>query len=198
MSETKQPPQALCACAKAAMQRRTMLKGMVALGGVAVSGSAFAQAAEDMRPQVGDFLVRTRGEPNPLGPDDVGIGKKPIQAYAMAPDGTVRSGDYENGLLLIHYDEGDLADDAKKMSANGVLAYSIICTHAGCEATNWISEENTIECPCHGSHFDAKNNGAVLFGPASRKLPQLGLEVKDGKIVVAAEFDSRVGGDETM
>jgi len=79
-----------------------------------------------------------------------------------------------------------------------VLAYSIICTHAGCEATNWISEENTIESPCHGSHFDAKNNGAVLFGPASRKLPQLGLEVKDGKIVVAAEFDSRVGGDETM
>jgi len=199
MSENKQNNNGLCACAQAAMQRRTMLKGMAALGGVAVSGGvAFAQAPEDMRPQVGDFLVRTKGDPKALAPEDVGVGKKPIQAFAMSPDGVVRSSDFENGLLLVHYEPADLSDDAKKLSAEGVLAYSIICTHAGCEATNWIPEENTIECPCHGSHFDAKNNGAVLFGPASRKLPQLGLEVKDGKIVVAAEFDSRIGGDETM
>jgi len=198
MSQTKVPTPAPCACAQAALQRRTVLAGMVALGGAAVTGSAFAQAAEDMRPQVGDFLVKAKGEPKALTPEDIGIGKKPIQAFAMSPDGVVRSSDFENGLLLVHYDQGELSDDAKAMSADGVLAYSIICTHAGCEATNWIPEDNTIECPCHGSHFDAKNNGAVQFGPASRKLPQLGLEVKDGKIVVAAQFDSRIGGDETM
>ena len=52
-----------------------------------------------------------------------------------------------------------------------------------------------IECPCHLSRFDPRNNGAVVLGPATRKLPALGLAVEGDRIVVSQPFDGRVGGD---
>ncbi|MET3924536.1 ubiquinol-cytochrome c reductase iron-sulfur subunit [Devosia sp. 2618] len=182
--------------------RRAVLQGMAAAGGIAMAGQAFAQAADDLPadelpPQVGDFIT-IREDGRPLEVKDLRPGVSPKTAYAVSPDGLIRNGEFMNTLLAIKFNDADLTDEAKTRAVEGVLVYSAICTHAGCEVTGWLREEKTLECPCHGSHFDPKNNGAVLFGPAGRKLPQLGLEIKDGKIIVASVFDSRIGGDETM
>ncbi len=112
----------------------------------------------------------------------------------MSPDGVVRNSDYENTILLMRYDPAELPEETAAMSAEGVLGYSIICTHAGCPVGTQLKNK-LIACDCHGSRFDPLNNGAVANGPAVRKLPQLKLGLSDGKLVVAEAFDSRIGGD---
>ncbi len=45
---------------------------------------------------------------------------------------------------------------------------SAVCRHLGC-IVNWNTLENSWDCPCHGSRYDAM--GHVLQGPANSDLP---------------------------
>ena len=51
-----------------------------------------------------------------------------------------------------------------KDSNGTVQERSATCPHLGC-IVQWNSTENTWDCPCHGSRFDA--NGKVINGPAN-------------------------------
>ncbi len=83
----------------------------------------------------------------------------------------------------------------------GVVAYSKICTHAGCAISLYrkptfaeLEPRPALVCPCHYSTFDPAQNGKVLFGPAGRPLPRLPLEVDgDGNLRAAGNFDAPVG-----
>jgi ubiquinol-cytochrome c reductase iron-sulfur subunit len=84
---------------------------------------------------------------------------------------------------------------------HGVLAYSKICTHAGCAVSLYrkptfaaVEPGPALVCPCHYSTFDPARGGAVLFGPAGRPLPQLPLEVDTaGELRGAGTFSGPVG-----
>ena len=72
--------------------------------------------------------------------------------------------------------------------SGGVYALSAVCTHLGC-ITRFLSDQNVIACPCHGSRFDPEGN--VIEGPAPRPLHWLqvagdaeGLLIVDTGIVV--------------
>ncbi|MBF6618913.1 MAG: FAD-dependent oxidoreductase [Patulibacter sp.] len=49
-----------------------------------------------------------------------------------------------------------------------IHAHSAVCTHLGCEV-RFNDAEQSWDCPCHGSRFDARD-GSVLEGPAVRPL----------------------------
>jgi glycine/D-amino acid oxidase-like deaminating enzyme/Rieske Fe-S protein len=56
---------------------------------------------------------------------------------------------------------------AYRNSAGELCEMSAVCPHLGC-IVNWNSAENTWDCPCHGSRFEA--SGKVIQGPANRDL----------------------------
>jgi len=66
----------------------------------------------------------------------------------------------------------------------GLLAYSKICTHAGCAIALYrypsfraTQPRPALVCPCHYSTFDPARGADVIFGPAGRPLPQLPLAI---------------------
>jgi ubiquinol-cytochrome c reductase iron-sulfur subunit len=83
----------------------------------------------------------------------------------------------------------------------GILAYSKICTHAGCAIALYrkptfppVQPRPALVCPCHYSTFDPATGGSVLFGPAGRPLPQLPLLVDAaGHLRAAGNFSGPVG-----
>jgi ubiquinol-cytochrome c reductase iron-sulfur subunit len=74
------------------------------------------------------------------------------------------------------------------------VAYSKICTHAGCPVSLYEQETSRILCPCHQSQFDVTQGAKPVFGPATRPLPQLPLEVDgEGFFVAASDYIEAVG-----
>lgn len=69
----------------------------------------------------------------------------------------------------------------------GYLAYSRVCTHAGCPVGLFEAENDLLLCPCHQSTFNILDGAEPTGGPAARPLPQLPLYVDD-------EGNLRAGG----
>ena len=84
---------------------------------------------------------------------------------------------------------------------DGIVAYSKICTHAGCAIALYrkptfppVEPRPALICPCHYSTFDPARGGQVLFGPAGRDLPQLPLEIDPiGELRAGGNFSGAVG-----
>lgn len=74
------------------------------------------------------------------------------------------------------------------------LAYSKICTHAGCPVSLYEDQTGRILCPCHQSQFDVTRDAASVFGPATRSLPQLPIDIDDeGFFVALGDYPEPVG-----
>jgi rieske iron-sulfur protein len=190
-------------CAKAAatgchlpMSRREVLTAASAAG-VAVLGDGVAIApalAEpaDERPKQGDLLIAADGAgTDSLSPKDIA---GPLIAWPMDPEaGIVRKGSRLNKVLLVRLDPATLEGVTRERAADGVVAYSAICPHGGCEVTDWIEELKILECPCHNSKYNPREGAAIVEGPTTRSLAALPLKIVDGKLAVAKPFIGRLG-----
>lgn len=147
------------------------------------------------RPRPGDLLVKVGDSMlKPLAPDDIPTGAAQTLAWALdATDGTVRSGSRLNRVLLLRLAPDALSPETRSRAADGVVAYTAVCTHTGCEVIEWLPDEQLIQCPCHYSNFDPKDGARVVDGPAPRTLPALPLALANGKLVVSQPFTARVG-----
>ncbi|HEX3457030.1 MAG TPA: Rieske 2Fe-2S domain-containing protein [Candidatus Baltobacteraceae bacterium] len=79
-------------------------------------------------------------------------------------------------------------------TASGYVAYSRLCTHAGCPVALYRAAARQLLCPCHQSVFDVVSDGAVIAGPADHALPRLPIEVgSDGVLRATGDFPDPVG-----
>jgi Rieske Fe-S protein len=92
-----------------------------------------------------------------------GAATHPLVAVADVPDG----GGVIVGSVVV------------TRSGTQVRAFSAVCTHQGC-TVNRVSD-GKIDCPCHGSVFDA-STGAVVAGPAPSPLPPVSISVRNGEV----------------
>jgi rieske iron-sulfur protein len=167
------------------MYRRTLL--------LAGFGLAFAQTdAASSRPRAGDLFIKAGDASKaPLAPADIRAGAQTL-AWPMDPDGTVRSGSRLNQVILVRVDPDTMSADTRARSADGVVAYSSVCTHTGCDVDDWEPAQRLLACQCHSSQFDPRDGAKVIDGPAPRPLPALPLKVVDGVLVVAQPFTAPI------
>lgn len=189
----------------------TLRRRQVLLGGLAGLSAAplllrpdRAEAADPnpakLRAQAGDLLVFRRGEREgePIKPSDVEIGAKPLVAYPFDPvNNVMRKGSRLNQLLVLRLPEDGYSDEVRARAADGVIAYSAICTHQNCPVTGWHPDDLMFICPCHETHYDPNDGARVVSGPARRPLPALPLTVKDGVLVAADGLTGKVGRRKT-
>jgi len=179
-------------------QRRNLLKAAAA-GTMAIALPRTTQAQgnpKELRPQEGDRFVLGEGEKKGavVKFDDLKAGGTPVTVYPQdAKTGTVRDGSRLNQLLMVRLDEGQLKNDTKSRAAQGVVAYSAVCTHTGCDGLSWAPDKALFKCPCHDSEFDATDGARVVSGPAPRRLPAVPLKIVDGYVVAAGPFTGRAG-----
>jgi len=131
----------------------------------------------------------------------------PIEASAQPfgelvtvfPDGAVGLDDSQ--VIVMKVPPAQLtARTAAGATADGWVAYSKICTHAGCSVgllgvdTRPPETLTQLVCPCHQSVFDPLDGARPVGGPATRSLPQLGLDVDAaGFLIATGDFDRPVG-----
>jgi ubiquinol-cytochrome c reductase iron-sulfur subunit len=106
-------------------------------------------------------------------------------------------------LVLVRLDPKDLELPRRRRSwaPEGIVAYSKVCTHAGCAVALYRKptfppeqDKPALICPCHYSTFDPAAGGTVLFGPAGRDLPQLPLTIDgDGNLRAAGNLSGPPG-----
>ncbi len=73
-------------------------------------------------------------------------------------------------------------------------AYSKLCTHVGCPVSLYEQEAGKVLCPCHQSQFDVNAGAIPVFGPATRPLPQLPIDLdSDGYFIARSDFVEAVG-----
>lgn len=104
-------------------------------------------------------------------------------------------------VVRVRPEELDLPTGRRGWAPDGLVAYSKICTHAGCAVSEYrypsygpTAPGPAVVCPCHYSTFSVTEGGKRLFGPAGRALPQLPLQIDaDGYLVAGGDFSGRPG-----
>ncbi len=136
-------------------------------------------------------------ENTPIKASDVTIGS----VFHVMPEGLLDLEEHrleekaKAAVLLMRLDPS-IIESQKELDwgYQGIVAYSKICTHVGCPVGLYEQQTHHLLCPCHQSTFDVTQDCKVIFGPAKRPLPQLGITVDDeGYLVSTQPFREAVG-----
>jgi ubiquinol-cytochrome c reductase iron-sulfur subunit len=111
------------------------------------------------------------------------------------PEGHEGSADAQALLIRVPAGSLKLPPDRMEGVPEGThVAYSKICTHAGCPVGLYRATTRSLLCPCHQSQFDVLDGAEPFFGPAARPLPQLPLGVDEqGVLIALGDFSAPVG-----
>lgn len=187
-----------CACAAALPDpgRRQALAGALAtLLPIPALAQSPGGSSGSRKPESGDrlaFQAEDRKD-REIRPGDLVVGAVPTLAYPVDPASGKVLVSRVNLLVVARLKLEVLKASSAKHAAEGVVAFSAVCTHYGCPVTTLHPGQTQLVCNCHGSVFDAADRGVVTAGPATRRLPMLPLSIRDGVLTVAGRFDGPLG-----
>jgi len=127
---------------------------------------------------------------------------KPVSVDSIQPGNTLTVfpedsiGDERSQTVLVRVDQAllELPKDRQNWAPNGILAYSRVCTHAGCTVGLYEKTHYLLLCPCHQSTFDVLRAARPSSGPAARALPQLPIYAdSDGTLRAGGGFSEPPG-----
>ncbi len=113
----------------------------------------------------------------------VDAGNRPVRiadvgsetVLTVFPEGHTDGGDVP--AFLVRLDPAKFTAKPPAADIDGVVAYSLLCTHAGCPVSLYEQTSGKMLCPCHQSVFDLLSAGRPVAGPAARALPGLPIAV---------------------
>ncbi len=183
--------------------RRSMLKGTIGLAGgalavvplVALVGAMIKKPNRGPGQSLfhtlwGSGVAVVDADGKRIGPADILPGGL-MTVFPGVPGG-IAAGD--SPTLLIRLRPGQTVKARKGQAGyqwQDFVAFSKICTHAGCPASLYEQQTGRLLCPCHQSQFQVLEDAKPVFGPATRSLPKLplGVEVVDGTQYFVAKGD---------
>jgi ubiquinol-cytochrome c reductase iron-sulfur subunit len=178
-------------------RRRFLLAGLG--GALGALGLAFLFPLRSLGPAVGRRLHETSWRPGsrlvtpdgePVSADALDVGG----VLTVYPEGAEAAPDSQ--VLLIRLEPGRYRPlpGREDWAPEDLVAFSKVCTHAGCPVGLYDADAHRLVCPCHYATFDVLDACRPVFGPARRALPQLPLEVgEDGVLRARDDFDEPVG-----
>jgi ubiquinol-cytochrome c reductase iron-sulfur subunit len=126
----------------------------------------------------------------PVRLEDLAVGG----VLTVFPEGFTEPADSQTLLIRLESDEYAPLPGRENWGPMGFVAYSKICTHAGCPVGLYQASNHELLCPCHQSVFDVLEGARPLSGPAERSLPQLPLAIDDdGYLVAQSDYQEPVG-----
>jgi ubiquinol-cytochrome c reductase iron-sulfur subunit len=162
--------------------------GIAALFPIASLGPNPGTKLKHTRWRRGVRVINEQGEP--VHVDDLEVGG----VITVFPDGARDAADAQTLLIRVSGDPFTTRPGREDWAPRGYVAYSKICTHAGCPVGLYQHQIKRLLCPCHQSTFDVLDGARPIFGPAARSLPQLPLSIdSEGYLRAQDDYDEPVG-----
>jgi ubiquinol-cytochrome c reductase iron-sulfur subunit len=178
-------------------RRKLLVGGLV--GALGALGVALLFPIRSLGPNPGSTLLRT---PWRRGVRAITEDGSPVLASEVPLDGLVTifpaghpdSADGQVVLMRVREARLHLSPQRADWAPDGLIAYSKVCTHAGCPVGLFEPSTGQLLCPCHQSAFDVLDGAEPVFGPAARALPQLPIAIDDeGYVIAQSDFHEPIG-----
>jgi ubiquinol-cytochrome c reductase iron-sulfur subunit len=178
--------------------RRRLLTRLLA-GAAGALGLALVFPIRSLGPRPGNTLFRTQWTSGALALNSAG---QPIHRDDLEIDGVVtvfpqgHIGSADSQTIVVRVDPAalELPAGREDWAPEGYVAYSKVCTHAGCPVGLFLAATHELRCPCHQSTFDVLTGATPTYGPAARPLPQLPIEFDaNGLLRARSDYREAVG-----
>lgn len=188
---------------RVAIARRTMLVKLMGAASAVFGVVAMFPLLRSLGPVPGNKLAKTAwrkgshvvsSDGTPVHVDDLEVGGvlTVFPANALGNEEAVAMA--QTMLIRVALHDVVTKPGRETWGPQGYLAYSKVCTHAGCPVGLYEEQSQQLLCPCHQSLFDILTGADPVFGPAPRPLPQLPLYVDSaGYLRAQAPYDQPVG-----